>query len=222
MERLKSHFCLMLLFLVHLDNGYLPDECAALDFRDYSQRPAHGYGGGFFHSRKLQYSGHICDLNVLDTARQNPDLSIFVDLMEVAGLDEIFLCAGPFTALIPTNAAFENIDQGIIDELLLPTNRPVLQDLLLLHILPGARFSTTLEEGSITSLSGEDVQVTLDPIEFNGVGVLEADITACNGVIHILENVLFTGKTKHKVVGFHLKLVKCNSRYPLSVVNFMT
>lgn len=176
------------------DNGYLPEECVALDFRGVAETSSRDYGRGFFHKRELQYSGHICDLNVLDTARLNPDLSIFVDLIEVAGLEEIFLCAGPFTALIPTNAAFENVDQETIDELLLPANRPELQNLLLFHILPGVQFSTVVEEGTLPSLSGDDVSVTLDPLEFNGVGVLEADITACNGIIHILEDVLPTGK----------------------------
>lgn len=176
------------------DNGYLPAECAALDFRGSTEKPTRTNGGGLFHNRELQYSGHICDLNVLDTARQNPDLSIFVDLIEVAGLEEIFLCAGPFTVLIPTNAAFENIDRATIDGLLLPENRPALQDLLLFHILPGVQLSTVVKEGTITSLSGEDVTVTLDPLEFNGVGVLEADIAACNGIIHVLEDVLSTGK----------------------------
>lgn len=151
-------------------------------------------GNGFFHSRKLQYSGHICDLNVLDTARLDPDLSIFVDMIEVAGLEEIFLCAGPFTALIPTNAAFESIDQETIDELLLPENRKDLQDLLLFHVLPGVQSSTVVEEGTLPSLSNNEVTVTLDPLEFNGVGVISSDNPACNGIYHVLEDILPTGK----------------------------
>lgn len=131
---------------------------------------------------------------MLDTARLNPDLSIFVDMIEVAGLEEIFLCAGPFTALIPTNAAFESIDQETIDELLLPENRKNLQDLLLFHVLPGVQSSTVVEEGTLPSLSGDEVTVTLDPLRFNEVNVLEADLPACNGIIHILEDILPTGE----------------------------
>jgi uncharacterized surface protein with fasciclin (FAS1) repeats len=181
----------VLLFLV--ENGYLPEECAALDFRGPTHSSSREYGNGFFHKRHLQYSGHICELNVLETAKLNPDLSIFVDMIELAGLEEVFLCAGPFTALIPTNDAFEQIDEATIDELLLPENRQDLQELLLFHILPGVQSSTVVQEGTIPSLSGEEVTVTLEPLEFNGVGVIESDIPACNGIIHILEDVLPTG-----------------------------
>ena len=151
--------------------------------------PTDVYGNGFFH-RNLQYSGELCDVNVIDTARQDPELSTFVQLIEAAGLVDLFLCAGPFTALVPNNNAFSKLDPSLIDYLLNPANIEELQDLLLYHLLPGAVFSYDLQPGSVITLIGETVDVQLDPIRFNNAEVLEADIAACNGVIHIIDKVL--------------------------------
>ena len=44
--------------------------------------------------RKLQDGGQDCELNVIETAAQNPDLQMVTMLINVAGLEPIFSCAG--------------------------------------------------------------------------------------------------------------------------------
>lgn len=48
----------------------------------------------FHDRRRLQFKGEDCAPNILNIARRNPELSIFVDLIERAGLEQIFDCAG--------------------------------------------------------------------------------------------------------------------------------
>jgi len=48
----------------------------------------------FHDRRRLQNGGEQCTPNILDIARGNSELSIFVDLIERAGLEEVFDCAG--------------------------------------------------------------------------------------------------------------------------------
>ena len=48
----------------------------------------------FTDRRRLQNGGKDCSPNILGVARQNPDLSIFVDLIERAGMEAIFNCPG--------------------------------------------------------------------------------------------------------------------------------
>jgi uncharacterized surface protein with fasciclin (FAS1) repeats len=160
----------------------VPDICADLDFSAPD-------------NRRLQYDGALCDPNVLETAKLNKDLSTFVELLEVAGLTEYFMCSGPFTLLAPTNEAFEALDSATLDELLLPSNVEKLRDLLLYHIVPGLVLSDDFEDGSIdTLLGGQTIAVAVDPIVFNGrAEVVEADILACNGVIHAIDDVLVPG-----------------------------
>lgn len=141
--------------------------------------------------RRLQNGGRDCTTNVIDTARNNQDLSIFTTLVELAGLNDIFTCAGPFTALIPTNSAFNDIDRDFLDSLLDPANIDDLRTFLLYHILPGATMTTEFEAGPTETLSsGNMVEVALNPITFDENEVLEADIVACNGFIDILGGVL--------------------------------
>lgn len=125
----------------------------------------------------------------------NKDLSTFVQLLEVAGLTEYFMCSGPFTLLAPTNEAFEALDAATLDELLLPSNQDKLKDLLLYHIVPGLVLSDDFEDGTIdTLLDDQSISVSVDPILLNGrAEVVQADIIACNGVIHAIDDVLVPG-----------------------------
>ena len=148
-------------------------------------------------ARKLQNGGQDCDGNILEVAMQNDDLSVVTTLIELAELTEIFSCAGPFTALLPTNTAFDDVDQDLLDSLILPQNLDDLQRFLLYHILPGATLSDDFTSGPTETLaSGNDVDVTLDPLQFDGRDVLETDIVACNGYIDILDGVLNIFETR--------------------------
>jgi len=46
--------------------------------------------------RRLQFQGERCNSNAFDVALENPLLSTFVDLLNTAGLDDIFFCAGMY------------------------------------------------------------------------------------------------------------------------------
>lgn len=155
----------------------LPEICDSLDFGGMTQ-------------------GALCEPNALETASRFHELSTFVQLMKLAGLQDVFLCAGPFTLLAPSNAAFDALDPDVVQELLLPKNLETLQDLLLYHIVPGLFPPSELKAGSLeTLLANNTVEVTLDPIMFNQkVGVVRDNIVACNGALYILDDVLVPSK----------------------------
>jgi transforming growth factor-beta-induced protein len=141
--------------------------------------------------RVLQYQGERCDVNVLDVAKENPDLTTFVSLVKTAGLADLFLCAGPFTVLAPTNDAFDDLDPALLRDLLRPRNKEQLQEVLLYHILPGYQPSTSFTAGPTeTLLLGFDMQVEVDPLTFDNANVVDADAEACNGVLHTIDTVL--------------------------------
>lgn len=155
----------------------LPKVCEKLDFRGFPRR------------RKLQFDGPLCQPNVLQTAYNIPEISIFVDLVEAANLDPIFLCAGPFTVLPPTNEAFEG-NPDLYAYLSDPANLADLQQVILYHILPGLELTESMVEGSIVTLQGEDIDVTREPLKFNQEGLVDGDIIACNGALNIIDGVL--------------------------------
>jgi uncharacterized surface protein with fasciclin (FAS1) repeats len=199
-------------FRAFTDSPVLPEICEILDFRQSGDLPAASRGGGIFHRalaadsssavataaqghhRDLQFDGERCTSNVLDAIRKNPDLSVFANLLKAANLEDLFLCAGPFTALVPTNAAFEALDPAVVNNLLRPENVDLLQEILLYHLLPGYQPSDTLAAGKTeTLLFGSDVNVTVDPLAVNGAKISTPDIAACNGVIHPIDDVLMPG-----------------------------
>lgn len=47
--------------------------------------------------------------------------------------------------------------------------------------------------GRVETLSGFDVSVTENPLQINGANVVDADILACNGIIHVIDDVLIPG-----------------------------
>jgi uncharacterized surface protein with fasciclin (FAS1) repeats len=134
-------------------------------------------------------------VNLLDKARQDPDLALAVILIEKAGLVYLLSCTlGPFTAQLPTNQAVMNIDADALDFLLQPANQDKLQDLMLYHIVPGNYTTADLQPGPLpTLLQGTTVEVSLNPTMFNTANVVTADIMACNGNINTVDQILTPG-----------------------------
>lgn len=129
--------------------------------------------------------------SVTDVAAQYPELTLVSALIERAELSDIFLCPGPFTALLPTNAAFDAVDPVFLEFLLRPENQEALEDVLLYHILPGAIRTNELQSGTLeTLLPGEVITVENFPVMFNDAAVETADIEACNGIIDTIDSVL--------------------------------
>ena len=140
--------------------------------------------------------GDNCMPNLLEVASELPEFALTVTLIKRAELEEIFTCAGPFTGLFPTNEAWDEVDPAFLEFILREGNEAQLKDLLLYHILEGSHPSASLEPGPLTSLSGEDVIVSVDPIMFNNAAVSDSDILACNGLLYALRSLLLPIDTR--------------------------
>jgi len=112
--------------------------------------------------------------------------------LEAAELVGALQAEGPFTVFAPTDAAFENLPEGVLEDLLEPENKADLQAILLYHVVEGQVFSGNLENGaSAETLQGQSVSVDLsDGVKINDSNVTTADIITKNGVIHIIDAVL--------------------------------
>jgi hypothetical protein len=99
---------------------------------------------------------------------------------------------GPFTVFAPTDAAFNALPAGVLDELLLdPTG--ALADILLYHVLGATVLSTDLSDGQTAmTLQGDDIIVTIDgsDVFINNAQVIVVDLVADNGVVHVIDAVL--------------------------------
>ncbi|OAT85986.1 Nex18 symbiotically induced protein [Bacillus sp. MKU004] len=129
--------------------------------------------------------------DIVDTAVEAGQFKTLAAALEKAGLVETLKGEGPYTVFAPTDAAFAKLLKklGITAEELLA--REDLKDILLYHVLSGKVMSTDLKDGAqVETLAKKPVKVSLDPVRINDANVLQADIQASNGVIHVIDEVL--------------------------------
>jgi len=104
-----------------------------------------------------------------------------------------------FTVFAPTDEAFlklfASLPNNISTCLLQPNNKGILTDILKYHVLSGKVYSYDLQDSmAITTLNGDDVTFDLsvgDQIHINESNITIPDIEASNGVIHVIDSVLF-------------------------------
>ncbi len=111
-----------------------------------------------------------------------------------AGLDETLASEGPFTVFAPTDDAFSLIPADVIDALLADPTGDLTQ-ILLNHVVSGTTLSTDLSDGMmITTLQGGEVMVSIADgvVMIGNATVIIADITADNGVVHVIDAVIET------------------------------
>ena len=130
--------------------------------------------------------------SVVDIIVNSPEHDTLEDAVIAAELADDLSGPGPFTVFAPTDAAFAALPDGTIETLLAdPTG--TLAQILLYHVVGGQALSTDLSDGqTITTLLGEDITVTIgmNGVMINNATVVVADITATNGVVHVIDAVL--------------------------------
>jgi transforming growth factor-beta-induced protein len=99
-----------------------------------------------------------------------------------------------FTVFAPTDDAFAALGQETIDGLLADTD--TLSDILLYHVLADqavdAETALTLDGSSVEMANGDSVTLTVDGdrLFINEAEVIITDVTAANGIIHVIDAVL--------------------------------
>ncbi|HMB97565.1 MAG TPA: fasciclin domain-containing protein, partial [Balneolaceae bacterium] len=113
-------------------------------------------------------------------------VSAVVDADLVTALSD----AGPFTLFAPTDEAFGNLPDGLLESL----TTEQLSEILQYHVVAADIKSTDLEaEQSVAALTGENIFVTSTSegvLVNNQSSVVAADINASNGTIHGVNAVL--------------------------------
>jgi uncharacterized surface protein with fasciclin (FAS1) repeats len=143
--------------------------------------------------------------NVVEVAVGAGSFTVLAELLTAAGLVDALSGPGPFTVFAPTDEAFElaAADLGVpLADLAaaLTADTELLTDILTYHVVSGNVPSSdvvTLNGQAVETLSGESFTVNVDGETVSitdgagrNVNVIDVDVEASNGVIHVLENVL--------------------------------
>ncbi|MEZ4366698.1 MAG: fasciclin domain-containing protein [Kofleriaceae bacterium] len=131
--------------------------------------------------------------SVVDIAREAGTFETLLAALDRAELTATLDGDGPFTVFAPTDAAFAALPEGALDELMADPAR--LADVLEYHVISGEEI-TGAEAARVmawTTLEGHNLTFTGDPAGLminNDTTVLQADVAADNGVVHVIDRVL--------------------------------
>jgi len=144
-------------------------------------------------------------IHVIDTVLM-PETKTIPEVAEAAGTFSTLLAAvktadladtlsgeGPFTVLAPTDEAFAALPEGTVESLLKEENRDQLIRILTYHVISGRVYARdAVEAETATTLQGQSVQVSVSGpgVKIDKAGLVQTDIEAANGVIHVIDQVL--------------------------------
>lgn len=126
---------------------------------------------------------------VVNVLSKHENVSIFVKTIKRAGVDSELNSDGPYTIFAPSNKALSGMSDRL-DRASSSTLRNFVMD----HVMTGmATKRQIMVMSNAPTLGGVDLQMTVDGnnnVTVNGVSVIEYNIRARNGVIHIIDGTL--------------------------------
>jgi uncharacterized surface protein with fasciclin (FAS1) repeats len=127
---------------------------------------------------------------VAATIAATPQLSTLSGLISKAGLANTLNGAGSFTVFAPSNDAFKAVPAKTLDEL--AANPARLTEVLTHHVLASKAMSQEIKSGPAKTVQGGNLAVAKAGafITVEDAVVQTADISATNGVVHIVDRVL--------------------------------
>lgn len=133
---------------------------------------------------------------IVETAVSAGSFQTLVAAVKAAGLAETLSGDGPFTVFAPTDAAFAALPEGTLDELLKPENKAKLAEILTYHVVAGKVMAADvvgLDEATTVQGQKVDIQTRDGKVYVDGALVVQTDVAASNGVIHVIDKVILPG-----------------------------
>ena len=131
--------------------------------------------------------------DIVETAIAAGTFSTLVAALQAADLVDVLRTQDSLTVFAPTDAAFEQLPEGTVTDLLRPENRDQLVKVLSYHVVAGERTAAVaLAAGSLETLTGDDVTVALEEgrLRVGDATVIQNDLRTRNGTIHVIDRVL--------------------------------
>jgi len=133
------------------------------------------HGGGYAYNKKAKNS-------VIDVAKRAGGFATLLTAVDKAGLSALLEGDGPFTLFAPNEAAFADLPEGALQELL--ADKAKLTALLKYHLVAGrVSAADVLTQRTLETVSGQALPTS-------DLSVIRADIRAGNGTIHVVDKVL--------------------------------
>lgn len=136
-------------------------------------------------------SAQMAQGDIVDVAVEAGSFTTLAAALEAAGLVDVLKGEGPFTVFAPTDEAFAKLPEGTVEALL--QDKEKLTAILTYHVVPGAVMAADvvgLDEAGTVNGATIDISVWDGTVKVNDATVTATDITASNGVIHVIDTVI--------------------------------
>jgi uncharacterized surface protein with fasciclin (FAS1) repeats len=129
--------------------------------------------------------------DIVDTAVAAGSFNTLITAVKAAGLVKTLKGKGPYTVFAPNDAAFAKLPPGTVESLL--KNKAKLATILKYHVVPGRVKAADVAGKSLQVKTAAGLPVNVDGtfgVRVNDAHVIQPDIEASNGVIHVIDTVL--------------------------------
>jgi Secreted and surface protein containing fasciclin-like repeats len=127
---------------------------------------------------------------IVDIAVQAGSFKTLVQAVQAAGLVETLSGEGPFTVFAPTDEAFAQIPQETLQAVL--ADKEKLTAILTYHVVPGKLMAADVVRSTqLQTVQGQTITVSTEGgVRVDDANVVQTDIEADNGVIHVIDKVI--------------------------------
>ncbi len=128
--------------------------------------------------------------DIVETAISAGQFKTLVTALQEADLVDTLKGDGPFTVFAPTDAAFAKLPAGALDALV--KDKSKLAAVLTYHVVPGKVMAAQVKPGKVKTVQGESLNVSTQggSVMVDNAKVTKTDISASNGVIHVIDTVI--------------------------------
>jgi uncharacterized surface protein with fasciclin (FAS1) repeats len=136
--------------------------------------------------------------DIVDTAVEAGSFSTLVAAVQAAGLVDTLKSDGPFTVFAPSDDAFAKLPDGTVEDLLKPENKEQLASILTYHVIPGKVMASDIAGKTLEVETVEGTNLSIDATDgvmVDNATVVQADVEASNGVIHVIDTVVMPGSS---------------------------
>ena len=149
--------------------------------------------------------------NLVGVASRNGNFNTLTTAIEAAGYTDLLNSSTGFTVFAPTDGAFDKLPDGTVNSLVSNSDKSDLQDLLQYHVIPtritAAQLTQAISDNSrnylrLQTMSGKSLYAYTEGgnvylVDGKGTKVMieQTDVTADNGIIHVVSDVLMPYST---------------------------
>jgi len=145
----------------------------------------------------LILAGPLNAANIVETAASTSKFNTLLAAAKAAGLASALAQTHDITVFAPTDKAFAKLPKGTVENLLKPENRDQLAAILKYHVVPArvpsaAAKIKSVQIGTLKTTGDTTIKVRkrFGKVRVDKATVIQADIQADNGIIHVIDKVL--------------------------------